>query len=140
MSERKYFISQTSEHKATYSVWGFVSSEHIRNKLLALISYVFKTRIIIAANTKQGMFECVCTTDSTTASALRAQYEPRCGKLPSPSTEALLLWFLKLFNMSADVIRFERILNPQMLSSIDRFEHAKSQLYENLTSPTVSDF
>ena len=123
-----------------FAFWGFVAEEHIRNKLLALISYVFKTRIIIAANTKQGMFECVCTIDSTTARVLRAQYETSSGSLPATTAEELLLWFLELFNMSADVIRFERILNLQMVSSIDRLEHAKSQVYGNLASPVVSDF
>jgi hypothetical protein len=123
-----------------FAFWGFVSDEHIRNKLLALIFYVFKTRIIIAANTKQGMFECVCTIDSTTARGLHAQYEANSGRLPAATAEDLLLWFLELFNMSADVICFERIPNLQMVSSIDRLEHAKSQLYGNLSSPVVSDF
>jgi len=123
-----------------FAFWGFISEEHIRNKLLALVSYAFKTRIIIAANTKQGMFECVCTIDSTTARGLHAQYEANSGRLPAATAEDLLLWFLELFNMSADVLRFERILNLQMVSSIDRLEHAKSQLYGNLSSPVVSDF
>lgn len=123
-----------------FAFWGFVSDEHVRNKLLALVSYVFQTRIIIAANTKQGMFECVCTIDSTTARCLQALYETHSGVVPASNTEALLLWFLELFNMSADVIRFERILNLQMVSSIDRLEHARSNLYGNLSSPAVSDF
>lgn len=123
-----------------FAFWGFVSNEHIRNKLLALIAYVFKTRIIIAANTKQGMFECVCTIDSTTARVLHAQYETNSGSLSAATAEDLLLWFLQLFNMSADVIRFERLLNLQMVSSIDRLEQAKSQVYGNLSSPVVSDF
>jgi hypothetical protein len=123
-----------------FAFWGFVSDEHIRNKLLALVSYVFKTRIIIAANTKQGMFECVCTIDSTTARVLHTQYETNSGSLPASTAEDLLLWFLQLFNMSADVIRFERLLNLQMVSSIDRLEQAKSQVYGNLSSPVVSDF
>jgi hypothetical protein len=101
---------------------------------------VFKTRIIIAANTKQGMFECVCTIDSTTARVLHAQYETNCGSLPASTAEDLLLWFLQFFNMSTDVIRFERLLNLQMVSSIDHLEQAKSQVYGNLSSPVVSDF
>jgi hypothetical protein len=138
----KWSKTQIQRHggEEYFAFWGFVSEEHIRNKLLALISYVFKTRIIIAANTKQGMFECVCTIDSTTARVLQQQYETHSGRLPATTAEDLLLWFLELFNMSADVIRFERILTLQMVSSIDRLEHATSQLYGNLSSPVVSDF
>ena len=138
----KWSRLQVQRHKGEeyLAFWGFVSSAHIQNKLLALISYVFKTRMIIAANTKQGMFECVCAIENTTTSALRAQYEHCCRTSTPASTEEFLLWFLQLFNMSADVIHFDRILDPQMLASIDRLEHARSPLYGNLTSPALSDF
>ena len=139
---KKWSRIQIQRHRGEeyFAFWGFVSSAHIRNKLLALISYVFKTRIVIAANTKQGMFECVCAIENTAAGALRAQYEHGCGKSTPESTELFLLWFLELFNMSADVIRFDSMLNPLMLASIDRLEHARSPLYGNLTSPALSDF
>lgn len=127
---------QSQGREEYFAFWGFMPNEPLRNKLLALVSYVFKTRIIVAASTRQTMFECVCVVDGTIA-AMLSKHCPQ--ELPS-STEDLLVWFLELFNMSADVVRFEKILNVQMVSSIDRVELAQASPYGNLLSPAASDF
>ena len=127
---------QSQGREEYFAFWGFMPNELLRNKLLALVSYVFKTRIIVAASTRQTMFECVCVVDGTITTML-AKHFPR--ELPA-STEDQLVWFLELFNMSADVVRFEKILNVQMVSSIDRVELAQASRFGNLLSPAASDF
>jgi hypothetical protein len=108
-----------------FAFWGFTLSEHIRNLLLSLIAFVFKTRLIFASNTNETQFECVCIVNSATAGVLRTHCEMK-DILPPSTAEDSLLWFLELFNMSADVVRFDKLLSMQMVSSIDRLEQTKS--------------
>jgi hypothetical protein len=42
-----------------FAFWGFTPSEHVRNLLLSLVAFVFKTRLIFASNTNETQFECV---------------------------------------------------------------------------------
>jgi hypothetical protein len=120
-----------------FAFWGFTLSEHIRNLLLSLIAFVFKTRLIFASNTNETQFECVCIMNSATAGVLRTHCEVK-DILPQSTVEDSLLWFLELFNMSADVVRFDKLLSMQMVSSIDRLERTKSPAFGSLH--TNSDF
>jgi hypothetical protein len=136
---RKWSRVDTNGHggEEYFAFWGFTLSDHVRNLLLSLIAFVFKTRLIFASNTNETQFECVCIMNSATAGALRTHCEVK-DILPPSTAEASLLWVLELFNMSVDVVRFDKLLSTQMVSSIDRLERTRSSVFGSLDAN--SDF
>jgi hypothetical protein len=123
-----------------FGFWGFTPSQHVRDLLLTLVRFVFKTRIIHAANTNATQFECVCVVESTTAAALRALCEKSAGPATPSATEEALGWLLELFNMSADVLRFDKLLSAQMVSSIDRLQQLDMPAFGNLMHSANAHF
>jgi hypothetical protein len=123
-----------------FGFWGFTPSQHVRDLLLTLVRFVFKTRIIHAANINATQFECVCVVESTTAAALRALCEKSAGPATPSATEEALGWLLELFNMSADVLRFDKLLSAQMVSSIDRLQQLDMPAFGNLMHSANAHF
>lgn len=60
--------------------------------------------------------------------------------MTASTTEEALVWMLELFNMSADVLRFDKLLSAQMVASIDRLQQLDSQAFGNLRAGANSDF
>ena len=132
--------STTVYHEEYFGFWGFTPSDYIRNLIMDVIELVFKPRILYTSNTNDTQFESICIIKSITAGALKVACDRNSiSSFPTTNEEALLC-VLELFNMSAGVIRFDKMLNAPMISSIDRLEQSHRSSYGNLKHHSNSDF
>lgn len=132
--------STAGPSEAYFGFWGFTPSEKIRNSIMHVIEHVFKPRILYTNNFDDMHFESICVMADTPTRALQDVFEKYVVPRAVSSNEDILLRVLELFNMSADIIRFDNLLNAPMVASIDRLHQARRMSYGNLTHHANVDF